>query len=328
MAFRLACLVGLLAWQQQTAPAVYQVRDVDAPPRLVREVKPMYTGEAIRARIQGVVTLSCVVLADGSVGDVHVAKSLDATYGLDDQAIIAVKQWRFSPAIKSGSPVAIVVNVDLSFTLKDGPTAPPPLTWPEGFDAPLDAAMKQAEWSEETFEVLNLRIRIAYPAGWALAKSPNERQILAVNKIGEATVLGISPPHPALVSMDHPLTADQLKRAADVMTSKAAEQGMNVESLAFGQAPAASHIWAWQAFRMASIVTPNMTPMAGAVGAQLYDGARLWEFQSTAGGSGFTVNCIAAIPRRLSESERAAFVTGRAAVFGEILRRMSITVLR
>jgi len=71
-----------------------------------------------------------------------------------------------------------------------------------------------------------------------------------------------------------------------------------------------------------------MTPMAGAAGAQIYDGARLWEFQGTAGDSGFTVNCIAAIPRRLSESERAAFVTGRAAVFGEILRRMSITVLR
>jgi hypothetical protein len=39
----------------------------------------------MRAKVQGVVTLECVVNTDGSVGDVNVTTSLDA--GLDEEAI-------------------------------------------------------------------------------------------------------------------------------------------------------------------------------------------------------------------------------------------------
>jgi len=55
-------------------------------PRLIRETKPTYTGAAVRARIQGVVRLQCVVEIDGTVGDVSVTRSLDAEFGLDEEA--------------------------------------------------------------------------------------------------------------------------------------------------------------------------------------------------------------------------------------------------
>ncbi len=87
-------------------------------PEVLREVKPSYTAEAIRARVQGLVGLSVVVKNDGTVGDVTVTRSLDQKYGLDEQAVIAIKQWQFKPGTKDGKPVAVRVGVDLTFTLQ------------------------------------------------------------------------------------------------------------------------------------------------------------------------------------------------------------------
>src|SRR4029453_10721059 len=45
--------------------------------------KPQYTAEAMRAKIQGRVLLECVILPDGTVGEVRVLRSLDPIFGLD-----------------------------------------------------------------------------------------------------------------------------------------------------------------------------------------------------------------------------------------------------
>jgi TonB family protein len=87
-------------------------------PVVVTEVKPDYTPEAKAARIQGTVLIDTVVLADGHVGDVQVARSLDAKFGLDQQAVDAAKQWMFKPGTKDGKPVAVRVTIELTFTLK------------------------------------------------------------------------------------------------------------------------------------------------------------------------------------------------------------------
>ena len=87
-------------------------------PVVVHEVKPDYTAEAKAARIQGTVLLGAVVLANGDVGDVKVARSLDTMFGLDQQAIDAAKQWTFKPGTKNGKPVAVLVSIELTFTLK------------------------------------------------------------------------------------------------------------------------------------------------------------------------------------------------------------------
>jgi TonB family protein len=87
-------------------------------PKLIREVKPNFTVDAMRAKIQGVVIMDVVVLADGSVdaARIRITRSLDP--GLDQQAVIAVRQWRFRPSLRMGQPVASRVTVELAFTLR------------------------------------------------------------------------------------------------------------------------------------------------------------------------------------------------------------------
>ena len=87
-------------------------------PTLLRKVDPEYTSEAMRAQIQGDVWLEVVVLPDGNPGDVTVTKSLDPVFGLDEQAIKAVRQWRFAPGTRFGEPVAVAVIVELYFALR------------------------------------------------------------------------------------------------------------------------------------------------------------------------------------------------------------------
>lgn len=86
-------------------------------PKVVKEVRAMYTPEGRAAKIQGTVQLSAVVLPDGTVSSVKVAKSLDTKFGLDEQAVIATKQWTFTPGTRDGKPVAVTVMIEQSFYL-------------------------------------------------------------------------------------------------------------------------------------------------------------------------------------------------------------------
>jgi protein TonB len=79
-------------------------------------VRPDYTDEARRLGIEGDVVLEIIVRADGSVGEIKVLQGLRG--GLDRRAIDAVKQWRFSPARRHGSPVDVVVEVAVEFKLR------------------------------------------------------------------------------------------------------------------------------------------------------------------------------------------------------------------
>lgn len=87
-------------------------------PSVVREVKPAYTADAMRAKVQGSVWLECIVMPDGSVGDVKVTRSLDPIFGLDQEAIKAAKQWRFRPGMRQGDPVPVIITIELTFTLR------------------------------------------------------------------------------------------------------------------------------------------------------------------------------------------------------------------
>jgi TonB family protein len=87
-------------------------------PVLIHQVKPRYTANAMRAKVQGSVWLECVVLPDGTVGDLRVARSLDRVFGLDEEAIAAARQWRFRPGLLKGQPVAVLVTIQLDFTVR------------------------------------------------------------------------------------------------------------------------------------------------------------------------------------------------------------------
>jgi TonB family protein len=87
-------------------------------PRVLHEERPQYTSDAMRAKVQGSVILECVVRQDGSVGDVQVVRSLDPTFGLDQQAVAAAKKWRFAPGTRLGEPVPVLITIELTFTLR------------------------------------------------------------------------------------------------------------------------------------------------------------------------------------------------------------------
>ena len=99
-------------------------RQVDAgaqgvvAPRVISSVQPKYTEAAMRARIEGTVLLGAVVQDDGTVGEITIVRSLDSTNGLDEQAITALKQWKFEPGTLKGKPVAVRVRVEMTFNLR------------------------------------------------------------------------------------------------------------------------------------------------------------------------------------------------------------------
>ena len=85
-------------------------------PTVVHEMKPTYTAELMRRRAEGRVKLQGVVEADGRVGTVRVIGPVDPV--LDAEAVRAFKGWQFRPGTFRGQPAAVVVSVDMTFTMR------------------------------------------------------------------------------------------------------------------------------------------------------------------------------------------------------------------
>jgi len=86
-----------------------------APVKVV-DVPPIYPVISRNAHIQGVVILEAVLDAKGNVTSVRVLRSVQT---LDQAAVDAVQQWRFTPALLNGQPVPVVMTVTVNFTLTD-----------------------------------------------------------------------------------------------------------------------------------------------------------------------------------------------------------------
>jgi TonB family protein len=95
--------------------------DVNAPV-VLSKVEPVYTEEARKARIMGIVIVEATIGRDGLVKNVSVLKPLP--FGLDQAAVDAVKQWTFKPATFNGQPVDVRFNLTVNFRLQIAP--PPP----------------------------------------------------------------------------------------------------------------------------------------------------------------------------------------------------------
>jgi TonB family protein len=85
------------------------------PPRAIKSPDPRYSKEARKKKIGGITVLWLIVGADGLPRDIRVARSVG--YGLDEEAIKAVKKWRFEPSTIDGKPVAVMINVEVTFRL-------------------------------------------------------------------------------------------------------------------------------------------------------------------------------------------------------------------
>jgi TonB family protein len=84
-------------------------------PSLLFKVEPEYSEEARSAKLQGTVLLKLVVDTDGLAKNIQVLKSQGM--GLDEQAVIAITQWKFKPGTKDGAPIPVLAQIEINFKL-------------------------------------------------------------------------------------------------------------------------------------------------------------------------------------------------------------------
>jgi TonB family protein len=94
---------------------IYKIGNGVSAPQLVYKVEPDYTQDAKDKKIEGAVTLLLVITDEGEPTDVTVTRHLDP--GLDENAVLAVKQWRFKPGTKDNQPVAVQAHIEVNYRL-------------------------------------------------------------------------------------------------------------------------------------------------------------------------------------------------------------------
>jgi TonB family protein len=114
-----------LASDERAAPAVRNVRvvglrdtgDAVTRPEVVEyTTPPLYSDEARGRGIQGIVTVGARVNVDGTVSDTRIVRGLG--FGLDQNALVALRQWRFRAGTRAGVPVTMDAEIDVEFSLR------------------------------------------------------------------------------------------------------------------------------------------------------------------------------------------------------------------
>ena len=99
--------------QAATAQGPLRVGGQTKAPERVKYVAPVYPEAAITARVSGIVIVEATVGKDGAVTDAHVIRSIAQ---LDQAALDAVKQWKYTPTTLNGNPVPVIMTVTVNFT--------------------------------------------------------------------------------------------------------------------------------------------------------------------------------------------------------------------
>jgi TonB family protein len=86
--------------------------------RVIYAPQPDYSEKARKAGYRGTCVLQLVVDTKGMPQDIKVTRAIGM--GLDEEAIEAVRKWRFKPAMKDGLPVRALINVEVSLRRNDG----------------------------------------------------------------------------------------------------------------------------------------------------------------------------------------------------------------
>jgi TonB family protein len=333
-AIAVSLLMSLSAAQQPAAPvkpdggpwppadASWPGKDGVTSPRLLHQAGPQYTSEAMREQIQGKVGLECVVETDGTVKRVRVVQSLDKLFGLDEKAVNAAKQWRFSPGMKDGVAVPVMITIDLTFTLRGPP--PPPAEWPELFTPSGAQAIDTAEWAENVLDVAGLRIRVSYPKTWAPRTEAQGNRLLFLQSAGGrgTRIFFVEHPKPARVQIGAGLTADALQRLADSARQKMTTPAGS-ELKGFGQARALDRFWIWYDLWL-PISEAAETPPAVSTLAQVIEGSRMWTFVTTEGQQELAVGCIVLYPKNTPDAIKQRELEQAGAEFAAMVKRISI----
>jgi TonB family protein len=108
------------------ASGKYHLGDGVTAPKLLFATDPEFTDQARRKRLEGTVVVALTVDTAGNPQDVRVARSMSQdvnkkykqiALGLDDNAIAAVRQYRYQPAQFQGKPVPVEIEVKVNFRI-------------------------------------------------------------------------------------------------------------------------------------------------------------------------------------------------------------------
>jgi TonB family protein len=83
-------------------------------PKKIKDVRPVYPQIAQTAGVQGIVIIEAVIATDGTVTQARVLRGQAL---LDQAAIDAVRQWRYTTTMLNGAPVEVIMTVTVNFTL-------------------------------------------------------------------------------------------------------------------------------------------------------------------------------------------------------------------
>ena len=100
------------AYEQDGAP-VRKIGGSVSAPKVIYQVDPEMTPDARQAKFAGVVLVNLIVNTKGVPESVQVLRPVGM--GLDQKAVDAVKQYRFRPAMESGVPVPVALNIEVNF---------------------------------------------------------------------------------------------------------------------------------------------------------------------------------------------------------------------
>jgi protein TonB len=277
-------------------PGVVRLGPGVTAPRLLSQVDPKYTEAGVRGKIQGTVTVEFIIELDGSVGATKIVQSLDAASGLDEAAIAALKQWRFTVAIKDGVPVRALASAVLEFRLR---TEPPPMTMPPGFVA---AGALPDDWTTTDVPLGPVSVALPHPPQWM----PIPSQPPTVKIVGAATgqrSCGVFQAMPAPPQLSLPLPPDRVTGFSGFMSR---QLGPRASIRSAGQVRTAAHPWLW-------------------LELDLNDDARGWSFATTANGHLVQLLCTVMTPRlQQTEQERNLAIAGAAVEFSAILTHLRI----
>ena len=83
------------------------------PARLTKKVNPVYPNTAKRSGVDADVRVSTVILPDGTLDDLVILSAPDE--GLALAALLAVRQWQYSPTYLDGQAVEADLTIDVNF---------------------------------------------------------------------------------------------------------------------------------------------------------------------------------------------------------------------
>lgn len=96
---------------------IFDISDVDSPPKPIKQVAHLFPMEARRRGLGGDVLLEFIVDQRGNVANVRILKSSDMIF--EKSAADAIRQWKFQPAQHDGKVVDVRVRTRLKFNMEN-----------------------------------------------------------------------------------------------------------------------------------------------------------------------------------------------------------------